>query len=570
MTLVLVAALGMGGVSMWLLFKEAERLEMINENSQRKEAEVVAADTSLIVADLKLGVMEALRSFDEDSLHNLLLPWVSKNSLLEFAFAHDGRGAENVSYYPADIDLWIQPILRSENAWLWSDGVEESLVEDFSKSADWAATGYSANNLEQRSRIRQENFASQQLAQAFNSTLLEADDRSLVEALEGGDLSALEEVALAGEENWEWVESEGVSRWVGFVRYARLGRVAGASVNLNDLKNRFQDGLPGRSSFGGTAYALLDAKGQEVASTRNVGKLNEEEAEVSFAIGLGEELPGWSLVAYPVNRDVLSSAFLFATGLLIAVLVIALLFGGIWLGLQTRRSQLEAARRSSFVSNVSHELKTPLTTIRMYSELLEVGRVKDEKKRSRYLSTIASESQRLSRLVNNVLDFSRLDRGKTKVSMERLDLGLLVSSLVEIKREDLREASMEVEWVRPNEMIKAMGDRDGVAQVLGNLIDNAVKYASEGKWLGLEISERGDNVEIKVRDRGPGISGGKAKELFKPFERGDDRLVATQSGVGLGLSIAKGLADEMKGSLSYEATRGEGACFVFRLRKEVK
>lgn len=569
MGLVLAAALAMGGVSMWLLFKESKRLESISESSLREQAASVVADTSLIVGDTKAGVMEALSSFDEGSLHNLLLPWVSQNSLVEFAFSHEGNGSDNISYYPADIDLWIQPLLREEGEWLW--GVERGLDVDASKGegdARLSDSRYNDNSLNQRTQIRKENLSSKKIAQVFQSTIEETEDRLLVEALEGGNLALLENVESEFEERWQWVEKDGVARWIGYVRYGS-GRIAGASVNLADMKNRFAEAFPSNKKVRPIEYVLRDADGVEVASNYLGNSRTANLYGASFSIPMDRELVGWTLVAYPMKRDLFSSAFLLVTGLLIALLVIVLLFGGLWLGLQSRRSQLDAARRSSFVSNVSHELKTPLTTIRMYSELLEVGRIESEEKRKRYLSTIASESQRLSRLVNNVLDFSRLEHGKAKLAWEALDLSEVLDSLVEMKREELKAAAIELDWERSNHLVRAMGDNDGVMQIVSNLIDNAIKYASEGQWIGLEVEELNDWVALRVSDRGKGIPSSKVKALFEPFERGDDTLAAAQSGCGLGLSIARGLAAEMKGELSYVALKNGGACFVLKLRKDI-
>src|SRR5437867_1012210 len=161
---------------------------------------------------------------------------------------------------------------------------------------------------------------------------------------------------------------------------------------------------------------------------------------------------------------------------------------GSWLIVTDLRRQLALSRqKTDFVSNVSHELKTPLTSIRMFSELLAEGRVTDEKRQREYLGVITTETARLTRLINNVLDFARMERGEKKYRFENCDLVPIIRETVETYRPHLEASGFTVDCDLPDEPLPVKGDADALAQVLVNLISNAEKYSAEKKeitiWL---------------------------------------------------------------------------------------
>jgi signal transduction histidine kinase len=215
------------------------------------------------------------------------------------------------------------------------------------------------------------------------------------------------------------------------------------------------------------------------------------------------------------------------------------------------------------VSNVSHELKTPLTTIRMYAELLGDNRVRDEARQRNYLDTIIIESQRLTRLVNNVLDFSRLEQGHKQYNSEEGDLVPLISRVLETQRPRLEEAGFKLEANLPaGDPIRIYADRDAIEQVLLNLLDNAMKYASSGGWLGLSLQRNGADAILTVSDHGPGVPSAHRRRIFDTFHRVDDSLTASQPGSGLGLSIARRLLRDQGGDLRCEPNQPAGAKFI--------
>jgi signal transduction histidine kinase len=231
---------------------------------------------------------------------------------------------------------------------------------------------------------------------------------------------------------------------------------------------------------------------------------------------------------------------------------------------------LLARQKTGFVANVSHELKTPLTSIRMFAEMLKTGRQDDEAKRQEYLSLMVSESERLTRLINNVLDFSRMEQGRKLYAMEEVDLFLLCREVVENQRPryeqngfhlDLRgETDDAVElsvWVR--------ADPESLKQSLLNLLSNAEKYSSERKEIEVAVHRGQSSVIVEVLDRGIGVSASQAKRIFEEFYRGDDSLTAKVRGSGLGLSITRRIVRDHGGDISYMPRDGGGSIFRIQL-----
>ncbi len=248
------------------------------------------------------------------------------------------------------------------------------------------------------------------------------------------------------------------------------------------------------------------------------------------------------------------------------VVAAGILAGGSLLLWQARLSEADAARKTSFVANVSHEFKTPLTTIRLYSELLEQGRVNGPAQGSEYLRTIGRETQRLARLVNNVLDFSRLEQGRKKYSRTALDLCGELGRILEAQAPRLADAGLVLHRDFPAAAITVTTDRDALAQIVLNLLDNACKYAASGGEITVAAGPRpGGGAEVRVTDRGPGVPPEHRERIFEKFHRVDETLTAERSGVGLGLSIARQLARGLGGELRCEGRAGGGAAFILDL-----
>jgi signal transduction histidine kinase len=315
--------------------------------------------------------------------------------------------------------------------------------------------------------------------------------------------------------------------------------------------------------------ALLDDSAKPVALSHPKFTANWRRPFVATEIG--ETLPHWEMSVYLLNPAKLTQTahmLKLTFGLLIALLVSAIAVGG-WLIVKDLNRQLQLARqKTDFVSNVSHELKTPLTSIRMFSELLAEGRVTELAKQKSYLNIITAEASRLTRLINNVLDFARLERGEKKYNFQKCDLVEISREVVETLRPHLEESGFKFRWALPETPLCIDGDRDALAQVLVNLLSNAEKYSGDTKEIILE-SEMRDGVaalaEIRVCDRGLGVPRGCEQKIFEQFFRAHDSLASGIQGSGLGLTLCRQIARAHGGDVLFEPRPGGGSCFILRL-----
>jgi signal transduction histidine kinase len=246
----------------------------------------------------------------------------------------------------------------------------------------------------------------------------------------------------------------------------------------------------------------------------------------------------------------------------IASLLAVLLAGGLLLLWRVRREMVLAGQKTSFVANVSHELKTPLTSIRMYAEMLGGAAGDDPGQRGKYVGVILAESERLSRLIANVLDFSRMEEGKKRYRPETFPLQEVLQEIAEAWGPTLSEQGMDLRIEAPSQPLTATVDRDALVQVLQNLLVNAGKYAAAGGEVILAASAgpAGDII-LRVLDRGPGVPPSMREKIFRKFQRGDDRLTAETTGAGLGLAIARNLLRDQGGDLTCHSRPGGGAEF---------
>ena len=227
------------------------------------------------------------------------------------------------------------------------------------------------------------------------------------------------------------------------------------------------------------------------------------------------------------------------------------------------RRELELARRQGdFLSAVSHELRAPVTTIRMYAEMLRDGWVEDGARRTEYESAIVSEGERLSRLVENVLAYSRRERGKP-LGFREADLAEKVREVAGVQRPVFERAKLELEVEAP-EALPWRFDPDAVTQILVNLLDNALKHSGEAgeRRVQIRLSGAPDAAKISVRDHGPGIPAGEQRRIFEAFYRVGSELTRETRGTGLGLALVRRLARAHGGDVSVSSEPGRGATFT--------
>lgn len=247
--------------------------------------------------------------------------------------------------------------------------------------------------------------------------------------------------------------------------------------------------------------------------------------------------------------------------ILIIILNLVLL-AGVWFVYRTVRREMELIRlKSDFVSNVSHELRTPLALIRMFAETLEMGRIRSDEKKMEYYSTIVKESERLTRLVNNILDFSRMEAGKKQYNFTETDINSVVDGVVNTYSYHLQNHGIEpvVRLAEGLPVIKA--DSEAVTEAVINLIDNAIKYSKDEKFLRVETKIVKAGIAVEIEDHGTGIAAEHQKKIFDTFYRVSAGLVHTTKGSGLGLSLVKHIMDAHSGKVELDSTVGKGSTF---------
>lgn len=249
--------------------------------------------------------------------------------------------------------------------------------------------------------------------------------------------------------------------------------------------------------------------------------------------------------------------------LYIILIIDFVLLIGAWMIYRNMKKQNELAQlKSDFISSVSHEIRTPLALISMYIETLELGRVKKEEKKQEYYSIIYQETQRLSSLVNKILNFSQIDNNKKKFSFSNSNLNNIVKDVVKAYKFKLDSKNFKLEQAYSEELPEINADSEAIAEVIVNLIDNSIKYSSDRKFVSIKTGLDENKVFVEVEDHGIGISEYDQKKIFEKFYRVTEKNLAHKAkGSGLGLSIVKHVMDKHKGKIEVKSKIGEGSTF---------
>jgi signal transduction histidine kinase len=256
----------------------------------------------------------------------------------------------------------------------------------------------------------------------------------------------------------------------------------------------------------------------------------------------------------------------FRTNLLLTALVLTVLAFGIALILRASARQLKLAQaKSDFVSNVSHELKTPLTMIRLFAEILSLGRVKNPQKAQDYYQIIENESRRLSQLIDNILDFSRMEAGRKNYHPVESDVAELVEGVIKSYEYQLVNSNFELEVDLQRNLPAIMVDPHAISQAVLNLLNNAVKYSDKIRKIGVRVYQVEQSIAIEVSDSGIGIPRSEHQKIFEKFHRVGTALVHNTKGSGLGLSLVKHIVEAHRGQVTVESAPGEGSRFTLLL-----
>ncbi len=587
--LLLVATLVAGGGGVLLLRREQARLteQRLDTAGARQAAVVaraglVAENIELLVGDMQAGLLETVAALPDSDLNQALVDWQRANPLVRTAFRcltegtilHPARSATDeeaqgfrrrfggllVTNAPwgaapekLNADTALAPMEEAEAA-----EKKAAMNQVLSNTARTQSARRDAREVAKISNVAR---GEQSFGLSARASASPQADASLPRA------KTESSPATPGRSGWATGESGGRPYLLGWVEMPAAGEVRGVEVELAALIARLAGGLPAVTGTG-EGFLLRDERGRVMHQSGRVPP-DGVGAIVRLPVAQGA-LPGWEVAAFlevpagSMGED--GGGFFLFGSLLLATLGVAILAGGSLLLWQARRSEAEAAQKTSFVANVSHEFKTPLTTIRLYAELLEQGRVAGTEKQSEYLRTIGRETQRLARLVGNALEFSRLEQGRRKFKPGSIDAVAVLARLLDTHAPRLAEAGLRVERRLPESPLAVVTEADAVEQIVLNLLDNAAKYAAAGGEVTVTLAARAaGGARVEVLDRGPGVPAVQRERIFEKFHRVDDALTAEQSGTGLGLSIARQLARGLGGDLRCEAREGGGAAFILEL-----
>jgi len=279
-------------------------------------------------------------------------------------------------------------------------------------------------------------------------------------------------------------------------------------------------------------------------------------------------LPSWSLVLYPENSGLFVSLFrpdqsLF---LYIFIAIVIILACGLFFTLQTVNNELHLSKmKSYFISTVSHEFKSPLTSIRQMAEMLVRDRVPSAERQRKYYTSILKQSERLSHLIDNILDFSKMEEGHKLFRFEKADIIQVVRDIVESFQQHTADQGFHINLAIPEPLPNVVFDREAMEQVMHNLLDNACKYSGDSREIEVHLSSKGNKIIISVRDNGVGIRKEDHEKIFSRFYRAGEELTQTVKGSGIGLTLVKQIVEAHHGEITVESSPGKGSTFTVRL-----
>ena len=280
--------------------------------------------------------------------------------------------------------------------------------------------------------------------------------------------------------------------------------------------------------------------------------------DVFRGLALGIKYQGTSIEA--LGRTWVHRSFLIL-GILSLMIV-----GGLVLTKHVVSKEMALARlKSDFVSNVSHELRTPLALIRLYAETLELGRITTKEKKQQYYRIIRKESERLTALINNILDFSRIEAGRKEYEFRETDIAELVRNTLDSYRYQIEQQGFAFEENIDSNLPVVPVDREAIARALVNLVNNALKYSTDEKYLGVKLYRENGVLKLEVLDHGIGIARRDQSKIFEKFYRTGDPLVHNTKGSGLGLSLVRHITQAHGGEIAVESTPGKGSKFTLSL-----
>lgn len=538
--LLLVSAVIVSIYAFKLLLHEQERINNSAEALLIDRAQAIAQDIHFIVEEVEQSLSKAMLDIDSDNLEPTLLLWEETNPLVRNVF------------------IWKEKTLLKYPV----QGMASTLEErQFVNRFDSFFSGERSFISDKDSAFSESAFQQQSSKQTLYD-LARGKTQTSLPAVRSAERALSD--SFIPESGWiPWFAQDQLFI-LGWVKQKENGPIFGIELELVSLLSRLIVDLPYKNDKE-LSFAVLDSRNQILHLSGDIPL--EQAMACDSKVSLSNLLPHWQLCVYPGkdnNSD--SRGFLYLSVLLLFIFMTALVSAGLLITAQAKKHMKDAMQKTSFVSSVSHELKTPLTSIRMYAELMLEKRSVSEEKTKHYLEVMVAQSQRLTRLINNILDFGRLEQGNKKYNKEQVDIREILTKIIDSHNIRIKNAGFEIKIDISQGNYTAVSDPDALEQVVLNLIDNALKYAKDGKLIsfGLYNDSKGF-ILLKISDNGPGIEKKHQEAIFEKFYRIDNSLTSTFPGSGLGLSIARQILRDLGGGLEFEPVIGNGSCFIVRI-----
>lgn len=342
----------------------------------------------------------------------------------------------------------------------------------------------------------------------------------------------------------------------------------GFQINIDALKQEIFPRIMEKEEFPeDVVIAVLDEEQKMI-----MGDSEEIFFEPMAQVPLREPLDFWNLAIFPTLDNPLVNEG--SSGLYLKLWGIFLLWLFIMIGsavfiYRMRQQRRQSLQKSTFISSVSHELRTPLTSIKMFVDFLTRNEhLKKEPETQRYLRIIRGESERLLRLVENVLDYSKIERGVKKYRFEYEEVEAVVRSVVDMFSYHAESQGVAIELDIQGMLPEIVMDRHAITQALINLLSNAVKYSTDKHPVKMTVFPNGKYLNIEVQDRGVGIKAEDLNHIFEDYYRAKDDTAANIAGTGLGLPMVKHIVSSHKGEVNVSSVYGEGSTFTIKLPLE--
>ncbi len=353
---------------------------------------------------------------------------------------------------------------------------------------------------------------------------------------------------------WYWEDGLHVLFWL-----KTPSGIWGAEVERAALISRMVAALPDDTRIQ-DGFTFCDAGGRIIYQW---GPPPKPHHSPSLMRALPIPLESWTLQVYGTAENSLVQTSFVWQGSVLALLIATVIIAAIFFYRSSSQSLKEAEHRVQFVNQVSHELKTPLTNIRLYAELMDDEILEEEETARKQLSIIQSETQRLSRLIHNILTFSNLKKSRLTLHKGAYSLDTIIQTTIEAFLPSLKKLDFSIE-TNLNAPVPILIDPDASGQILANLISNVEKYAKDGKYLKITSNQSKSLTTVCIYDKGQGIAPEARKHIFKQYFRAKDSVTEGVTGTGIGLSISRELARLHGGDLQLE-TSENGACFCWSI-----